>query len=95
MDKHPALGSLGVGLNPGGLIVGWFGDTAHRYLPPIGHFKFSPDATKLPVTRYTATCFLTKLIRQRRGIAGRVTTPPPPPQTEEGTAQGRSIPEMH
>ena len=40
VDKHPAQGSLGVGSNPGGLILGWFGDTVHRYLPPVGHFMF-------------------------------------------------------
>ena len=38
--QHPALGSLGVGSNFGGLIVDGFGDTVHRYLPPVGHFVF-------------------------------------------------------
>ena len=40
VDSHPALSSLGVGSKPGGLIVGGFGDTVHRKLPPDRHFVF-------------------------------------------------------
>ena len=41
LDSHPALGPPGVRSNPGGLIVDGFGDTVHRYLPPVGQFVFA------------------------------------------------------